>query len=221
MANADNVIYKEKVVYKALEELDQRLAEKGVKPFELNVVGGFALLLEKIRLSNYTDIDYVGEDLSEDIKEIIDEVGVEFKLGRGWINNDVLLAGSSLEDLEYVVGELDFKPAFNLRVISVNSLDLSGLLRMKVVAIDTSFMGSRWGGEFTRVKDLPDIKLLCDKLGYSHQDLVNECFPYVEDSSTFLLIDYYMRFEDIEAFSAEGGIQHIIATKGKVRYQGK
>lgn len=221
MPSADNVIYKEKVVYKALEELDQRLAEKGVKPFELNVVGGFALLLEKIRLSNYTDIDYVGEDLSEEIKEVIDEVGLEFKLGRGWVNNDVLLAGSSLEDLECVVGEMDFKPAFSLRVISVNSLDLGGLLRMKVVAIDTSFMGSRWGGEFTRAKDLPDIKLLCDKLGFTHQDLVNECFPYVEDSATFLLIDYYMRFKDIEAFSTEDGIQYIVATKGKKRYPGK
>ena len=218
MSNTDNVIYKEKIVYKALEELDRRLAEKGVRPFELNVVGGFALLLEKIRIPDYTDIDYVGEDLDEEIKKIIDEVGEDFKLGRGWINNDVLMTGSTIEDLEYVVGELNFKPALSLRVINVNALDLNGVLRMKVVAIDTSYMGSRWGGEFTRVKDFADIKLLCDALGYTFKDLVNECYCYVEDHDTFLLIDYYLRFKDPGVFLTEDGIRFVVSTKGKIRY---
>lgn len=70
MSNSEfqDILYKEKVVYKALEELDEILYRKKVAPFELNVVGGFALMVEQIRMSDYTDIDYVGKDLPYEIK---------------------------------------------------------------------------------------------------------------------------------------------------------
>ena len=75
MGGLNNSIQKEKTVYKALEELDYRLSKMKIAPFELNVIGGFAMLLENIRYSDYTDIDYVGSDLNDNIKEIINEVG--------------------------------------------------------------------------------------------------------------------------------------------------
>lgn len=72
----DNILYKEKLVYKALEELDSRLLKLGVKPFDLKVVGGFALMLENVRLNDYTDIDYIGKPLDNSIKEIVDSIGL-------------------------------------------------------------------------------------------------------------------------------------------------
>ena len=66
----DNILYKEKLVYKALEELDSRLLKLGVKPFDLKVVGGFALMLENVRLNDYTDIDYIGNLLTTALKKL-------------------------------------------------------------------------------------------------------------------------------------------------------
>lgn len=95
-----STFYKERVVYQALERLDEELFAMKVAPFELNVIGGFALILEGIRVrSDYTDIDYIGSRLPDKIREKIDEIGAEYGLGRGWINNDVLLSGSSLEEI--------------------------------------------------------------------------------------------------------------------------
>ena len=113
----DNILYKEKLVYKALEELDSRLLKLGVKPFDLKVVGGFALMLENIRLNDYTDIDYIGKPLDNSIKEIVDSIGLEYGLGRGWINNDVLMSGFDLDDIELSTGKLEFKHVTDMNVI--------------------------------------------------------------------------------------------------------
>ena len=53
-------------MYQAVKELDRRLKEQNVKPFELDVVGGFAMLMNGTRTNrdSYTDIDYVGPELS-------------------------------------------------------------------------------------------------------------------------------------------------------------
>lgn len=82
---------------------------------------------------------------------IIDDVGMRYGLGRGWINNDCLLSGASLEDLEFVTGKLKFIHKFDL--ISINALDKECILRMKLIAIDTSYSGMGEGGDFSRIKD--------------------------------------------------------------------
>jgi hypothetical protein len=68
-----------------------------------------------------TDIDFIGSPLPFELKEIVDEVGIRHGLGRGWINNDVLLAESNLEDLEAITGALKFNHVFDLKVITVNA----------------------------------------------------------------------------------------------------
>ena len=70
----------------------------------LTVVDGFALLLNEIWPSlqgtTYTDIDYLGDKLAENIERIVQAVGIEFGLGKKWINNEIPLYGASVEDLE-------------------------------------------------------------------------------------------------------------------------
>ena len=210
-----NILYKEKVVYRALEELDTLFYAKKILPFELNVVGGFALLVQQIRMSDYTDIDYVGSSLPESLRELVDEVGLRYGLGRGWINNDVLLAGSTLEELEGLTGKLVFNHAFDLRVITLNVLDKHCLLRMKVIAIDTSFAELEVNGKFARIQDFEDVRLLMETIGCSMNDVVQSTFDYVLSPEIYHLIRHYVNTRDRDMFS-DNKWKKIIVCRGKM-----
>lgn len=115
-------MYNEQIkLCQAIVELDEKLSEKGITPFTLNVCGGFALLLQNVRkdVESYTDIDYIGSDLSKDIQEEVINIGYKHGFGNDWINNDILLSGSTLEELEYATGKLHFEPKMQLKVITV------------------------------------------------------------------------------------------------------
>ena len=215
----ENVLYKEKIVYQALEELDERLYQLKVHPFTLNVVGGFALTVEQIRLSDFTDIDYVGKDFPESIKEIIDEIGIKYKLGRGWINNDVIMGGGDISDLEVSTGTLIFNHAFDLRVITVNTLDREDILKMKLIALDTSYAGSEGlSSQEIRIKDFIDIDLLMKACGFTYNDVVEEYFDYILSPEIFFLIRYYLKTKDLIHLSTFEYCQKIIANKGNGYY---
>lgn len=213
----DNLFYREKVVYKALEEFDSRLYDMGAKPFELNVVGGFALLLEQIRMNDYTDIDYVGKPLDKDVSKLVDQIGLEYGLGRGWLNNDVMMSGLDLDEFEYATGELKFNHVADLKVISLYALDKSSILRMKVIAIDTSYMAAENDGDFTRVKDFKDVKLLMESLGCSMKQLKDETEEFVLNPQIYYVIQYYNKFGGIEKLNSFENIRKIIKSKGMER----
>lgn len=196
----NSLSYKESLVFKALEMLDEELYKMRTIPFELNVIGGFALMVESIRFSDRTDIDYVGNSLPKDIKIISDEIGLKLGLGRGWLNNDVMLADSSLEDLEWSTGELKFRKAFELAIITVNVLDKSCLLRMKVIAVDTSYSAIEYGGEFTRQKDFEDIRLLMSDLNIDMKELKRTTESYTICPETYRLIGFYLEHKDISLY---------------------
>jgi len=206
--------YEDKIVYKALVELDEILFNKGIKPFTLNVIGGFALTVSKIRVSDYTDIDYIGSELEEEIKTIVDEVGIKNGLGRGWINNDCLLSDSTSEELEFITGKLAFHHGFDLKVISVNVLDPDCLLRLKVIAVDTAYAEILSGMPFTRAKDFIDIKALMDECNYSYDELVSNTKDYVMNFDIYYLIKYYLKTEDIFVFNDDEQIKRILKNKG-------
>lgn len=213
----DNLFYREKVVYKALEEFDSRLYDMGAKPFELKVVGGFALLLEQIRVSDYTDIDYVGKPLDKDVSKLVDQIGLEYGLGRGWLNNDVMMSGLDLDEFEYATGELKFNHVADLKVISLYALDKSSILRMKVIAIDTSYMAAENDGDFTRAKDFKDVKLLMESLGCSMKQLKDETEEFVLNPQIYYVIQYYNKFGGIEKLNSFENIRKIIKSKGMER----
>lgn len=213
----DNLFYREKVVYKALEEFDSRLYDMGAKPFELKVVGGFALLLEQIRMNDYTDIDYVGKPLDKDVSKLVDQIGLEYGLGRGWLNNDVMMSGLDLDEFEYATGELKFNHLEDLKVISLYALDKSSILRMKVIAIDTSYMAAENDGDFTRAKDFKDVRLLMESLGCSMAQLKDETEEFVLNPQIYYVIQYYNKFGGIEKLNSFENIRKIIKSKGMER----
>lgn len=212
----DNILYKEKLIYKALEELDSRLLKLGVKPFDLKVVGGFALMLENVRLNDYTDIDYIGKPLDNSIKEIVDSIGLEYGLGRGWINNDVLMSGFDLDDIELSTGKLEFKHVTDMNVIRLYSLDKECILRMKIIAIDTSYMSAESTGSFDRSKDFKDIKLLMETIGVGMDELIIKTGEYVLNPQIYYLVNYYNKFNDVSNLSSFSSIKQIIETKGQI-----
>ena len=96
--------------------------------------------------------------------KISQKIGVQNGLERHWINNDIMLIGSSLNEFELATGKLHFSKAFELEKIQINVLDTQDLLRLKVIAIDTALSAVDNGGDFTRMKDFRDIIKLSEKL---------------------------------------------------------
>ena len=189
--------YKKSVMYEGLLRLNDFLIKNNLPKISLNTVGGFAMIAHNLRDICLTDIDYVGSDFSKEIQEEIDNIGLELNLGYKWINNDVMLSGSSLSDFELSTGKLHFIKAFDLEKISVSILDIKDLLRMKVIAIDTSYASVQFGGDFTRVKDLPDIKRIMDSLKMDILDLEMETYMYNISDDAYKLIDEYLKNPDL------------------------
>ena len=184
-------------MFAALIELNEKLKEEGIKNIELNVVGGFALMAAGLRgADEYTDIDYVGPALSKQVVDIAGDIGYKYGLTRAWINNEVLLSGSTLQGMEFTTGELHFHNAFEMESLKINILDNRDLLKMKVLAIDSSLCGiNKDYSDFTRAKDLVDIMKLKDALHVSNIDIK-------EMWGDLIINDYTMKV--IKAFEMEG-----------------
>lgn len=175
-------------MYEALKDLARKMDEKDMPPTELNVIGGFALMLHGVRPADgVTDIDYVGEDLSDGLNRLIEETGRSHGMEPGWINKDGMATGVSMSDFELSTGELHFMPALTVGNITINILEEKDLLRLKVIAVDTAMTELEATGEFARVKDFHDIHLLMDKLGIGPEDAIREygsymiCYPDTGD----------------------------------------
>lgn len=176
----------------ALKELGERLETEHMPPVSLNVVGGFALMMREIRNPNdTTDIDYVGKSLPGNFNKIADEIGVKHHLGRGWINNDVMLSGISLEDFQFATGDLHFEEAFSVGNIKINVLDEQDLLRMKIISVDTSLTATEMGGDFSRMKDLEDVKQLMARQHIRPDQLTETFGEYIISENTPHIIELY------------------------------
>lgn len=182
-------------IVKALRQLDEEMTKRKLPPLELNVVGGFALMLHKVRENkdDITDVDYVGPALSDTVKDIADRIGMKTGFGTDWINSDVLMTDSTMEDFEFSTGKLHFSTVLEMNNIRVNVLDKQDLLRMKVIAIDTNVVAVGDGGaDFTRFKDFNDIKLLMADMKMDMSDLEILTYAYVDEPKTYTLIEEYI-----------------------------
>lgn len=142
----------------ALKDLAGRLEAEHVSEVELNVIGGFALMLRGYReISDVTDIDYVGKDLPGLLDKLSREVGLRHKMEPGGINNEGMLTGDSMEDFELSTGKLHFEKAFSIGPVTINVLDEKDLLR----------------------KDFTDIKKLGDAIGLTGEQISEEFEDYI------------------------------------------
>lgn len=169
----DKKAFLETPMGKAVNELGEALRERGMPPVTLNVIGGFAMMMRELRdPSSHTDIDYVGTDLGEDFDRLSDRIGAKHGMGKGWINNDGMLTGYTMEDFELSTGKLTFDPCLSVGNVSINVLRPEDLLRLKAISLDTSLMAvQESSAEFTRSKDLPDLQVLMEDQGVAPDDL--------------------------------------------------
>ena len=211
--------YKGAPLIAGILELNRILEEKELDGIDLKVVGGFALMMRGYRdMNSYTDIDYIGYDLGVEINQACRVINEKYHLGDDWLNHDLMLSGSTLEDLQTSTGELHFDDAFELSKIKVSVLDENDLLRMTVISIDTALSAVELGGDFTRSKDFPDIIALMDNLGKTYGDLNAEMGDsFITNPKTLELIQIYEKEGLIAAqeFIREAGVA------GKIRQTGE
>lgn len=164
----------------ALMDLAQEMEKRQMPPATLNVIGGFAMMLRGYRQAgDITDIDYVGINLYKDLNALSHEIGLKHKMEPGWINNDGMLVGDSMESFELSTGKLHFDHALSIGKITINVLDERDLLRLKVISADTAMTEMDATGEYARRKDFADIKALMDATGMIPDDIRNEFGDYI------------------------------------------
>lgn len=183
--------------------LSEELQARDMPPVTLDCIGGFALLMHDMRdLRSSTDIDYVGRSLGDDFDRIANEIGEKTGLGKGWINNDGMLTGMTLEDFELSTGKLHFDHAMDVGSITINVLRQPDLLRMKIISIDTSLMAAQdRADKFARSRDMSDIRKLMEAQGLD-LDAVDDLYgDYIRSDMTLPAIEKY----------AEGGLDAVFA----------
>lgn len=187
----DNI--KETTMMKALIELDEYLKSVGSSPIDIDIVGGFALMARGIRTdkNQITDIDYVGASFPKEYTPAIEKIGEKYSLGKDWINNDLVLDNSTMEDFSFTTGELNFDNAVSLSVIRVNILQEQDLLRLKILALDTAMCAQELGGDFTRMKDFSDVVALKEKLDLPLEAIEDMCEPFLLSMDVFDMIEVY------------------------------
>jgi len=155
---------------RALLELDRRMPTQSQK-LGLYIVGGFALQLWGVRteVDEATDIDYIGSSVAE-YRNLVNAIGFEYGLGNGWLNNDILApTEDALEMLEASTGRLEFiavpSPLVNFDLYVAT---LETLLRLKLIAIDTTLIANDAG---SRSKDLKDTVRLISTLQLNQSDV--------------------------------------------------
>lgn len=175
-------------MYEALKDLAEKMNKNNMPPVELNVIGGFALMLHGVRPADrITDIDYVGTELPDVLNQLIEETGRIHSMEPGWINKDGMATGIGMDDFELSTGVLHFEPALSIGNININILKEKDLLRLKVIAVDTAMTELEATGEFARIKDFHDIYLLMNKMNMRPEDAIREyndymiCYPDTGD----------------------------------------
>lgn len=189
--------FKQLTLYNAIKDLNALIdKDDSIPPFTLNVCGGFALLLHNVRKEDMiTDVDYIGSNLDIKVTDAVHKIAEKYGFDRDWVNNDVLLADSTREELEFTTGKLHFEPKISFSKIKVNALIKEDILRMKMIAIDTQVSGLMFGGDFTRIKDIKDIRLLMEDLGYTMNDVRSKCNGYILIEGVYDLVEEYL-YED-------------------------
>ncbi len=200
-----NVKEKDSILFTALKDLDAQMTKENLPPVNLKVIGGFALLCHEVRknLDAYTDIDYIGPELSARVKELSESIGIKYNLGTHWLNNDFLLTGNTLEDIEFSTGKLHFRDSYRLNRITLEILSKTDLLKLKIIAIDTALSSVGCEDALSRYKDLFDINLLVNDLGINLKQFTQKLDSQnlVINPNTYKVINTFIKYGEKEALN--------------------
>ena len=161
----------------ALELLDSLVNE----PVDLNVVGGFALMVHGLRSSGVTaDIDTASPSFSREVEYAVEEVAERLNLPPDWLNNDSVFsfgdettqddvdAFNDMLDAAYEHVDLGFR---NIRLYVA---DLSTLAKSKAYAASDIGVGRT-------EKDVDDLINVLHAMGLFTPDQAAKALPWLND----------------------------------------
>ena len=192
---------KDTVIYDALYDLDNLLSMQHAAPLKLSVVSTFALNTGKDEVMRddknaYPSLSFLGANLSPEVQEAVKLVGFKHNLGADWLNNDLVLSGVTIEDLEIECGKLEFEPA-NLRLhsIDIESATPETVLKLYILAIDTELFGFYYDttAAFTRESELHDIINITKEYDIDLKDFLSTLQKsglIVHEDTARLILDY-------------------------------
>lgn len=162
----------------ALDKLDAVLSERKSEPLELKIVGGFALIMRDVRKNGFTqDIDSMTVRFSVDTAEVIAEIGKDLDLKLGWLNADMVLDDPKI--VEGIVGEVNFEPYGEYKVLKVGIADLPTLLRLKIIAAGDNLEVVEDMIEFER--HFADLEALVTEMKITSREALIKTAPIMED----------------------------------------
>lgn len=176
------IISGEKLVCEALEYLDEQITKTGIikRPISVKIITNFALLEDPI----------VGD--KDKFNQLLLEISEMYQLDRNWLNNDLSNANIDLKSLEWNIGKLSFHLKEQLRNITIESLDLTDILKMRIISLDSLITA----GNLTDNLNLASSILLdiiniinfeninIDDLEKKHYDLIinGDTFKYIRNN---------------------------------------
>lgn len=181
---------------KTIFEMNKELEILNTSRIEVNIISGFALLVSIL------DKDVNIPQYLSDLKEISIKVADKFSEPGDWFNIDLLLTGTTLDELEYTTGYLSFRQAFELSKIRVNVIETKDLLRLKLSLLDKALAELEFEGSFNSYKDLDEIIAIIDKFGYNKNTL-NEEFGKDIFNENLIDVIYLYKEKGREAFEEE------------------
>ena len=178
----NDIILGEKLIYEALVYLDEQLTKNEVLSkthLSARIITNFALLQDPV-LEN-----------REKFKNIAKETASIYGLENNWINTDLASANIDLKSLEWNIGKLHFHFKADLKNISIETLDLSDVLKMRIISLDSLITSVNFEKSNSLAENLiKDILALCDFEGIKDVKELEKIYnEFVINKDTFNLIN--------------------------------
>ena len=171
-ANVRKIMAMEERVLSALSQLDEMLNDTGVAPLSCEIMGECAVLREPLHM-----ISGAGERVPSAILERISSIGTSNNLPSDWLADSMARGGTTMSDMEWATGPLQFRPAWSGRWVTAYRMDMTGAIRIRVAAADTAISS----GNPIDAGLISEIRALCEYQGLDSRGLRDLCSEWVTD----------------------------------------
>ena len=172
---------------RAILDLDKEIAEKGLDPIKLNVIGQRILILDgycENHQNNTADIEYQIDKYYDEYLDIVIGIGKKHDLGKDWFIDNVLVSYCTLQNFKSAIGELHFTKELKLDNITLEFIDPEDILKLKLIAVDTDMLMvinipfDRTGGKEIKRKvlhrDLNELRKILEQANRPYTELLNQ-----------------------------------------------
>lgn len=174
----EELVSNERILCEAITYLDEELNKYNIlkKPISLQIISNFAILKDPI----------IGD--REKFDKLINDISITFNLEKNWLNDDMSKSYIDYKNLEWNIGKLNFHTKLQLKFIEVETLDLTDLLKMKIISVDSIMISKNKNKEI--LNDLlSDIKVIMEHESLKINFLINNYSDFIVNKTTFDVIN--------------------------------